>query len=148
MAKRVLILNKYCAGEVPLIEVFEEIVKQEGCLSKERLEELSSALDIPMAKLYSTASFYSFLPTRDKGKYIIRVCNSPSCCLNGSRELLEFIKKELKVELGEVTKDGKFSVVKSECMGACDRAPAMMINDRLYTNLTKPKIREILRSLK
>ena len=142
------LISEYKRGECKLITLFEEIVKSKGFLSFENLNYLSKNLDIPLAKLYTTASFYSFIPTAKKGKYIIRVCNNLSCNLNGSENIIEVLKKELKINLGETTGDGKFSLELTSCIGQCDSAPAMMINNKIYTKLDKTKIRRILRELK
>ena len=142
------LISQYKKGECELITLFEEIVKSKKYLPFEKLNYLSKKLDIPLAKLYTTASFYSLIPTAKKGKYIIRVCNNLSCNLNGSENIMEMLKKELKINLGETTKDGKFSLELTSCIGCCDSAPAMLINNKPYTNLDKTKVRKILRELK
>lgn len=142
------LILKYKKGECKLITLLEEIVKLNGSLSFESLNYLSKNLKIPLAKLYTPASFYSFLPTTKKGKYIIRICNNLSCCLNGSENIIELLKKELRINLGETTKDGKFSLELTSCLGCCDSAPAMMINNKVYVKLDKNKVHEILRELK
>jgi NADH:ubiquinone oxidoreductase subunit E len=142
------LIKNYSCGEITLLEIFEEIARQDGYVSFDKLNSLSRELRIPLAKLYEAASFYSFLPTAKQGKYIIRVCNSPSCYLKGSKSLIAFLKKELKIGLGETTKDGRFTLKKASCMGCCDKAPAMLINGKLYCSLNKSKVREILRGLK
>jgi len=142
------LISQYKKGECELITLFEEIVNSKKYLSFEKLNYLSKKLDIPLAKLHTTASFYSLIPTSKKGKYIIRICNNLSCNLNGSETILEMLKKELKINLGETTKDGKFSLELTSCIGCCDSAPAMLINNKPYVKLDKTKVRKILRELK
>lgn len=142
------LIKKYRSGEVVLLDLLEEIADEDRCVSLKKLEYLSEKLNIPLAKLYATASYYSFLPTTPQGKYVLRICNSPSCYMKGSKNLITFLKEELKIGLSETTKDGKFTLKKTQCLGCCDKAPAMMINDKLYCELTETKLRKILRSLK
>jgi NADH-quinone oxidoreductase subunit E len=142
------LIKKCKGGESEVISILEEIVGSEGYISFERLNWVSIRLGIPLAKLYGVATFYSFLPTEKCGKYIIRVCSSPTCHLNGSKTILDFLKEELKIGLKGTTADGRFTLEKTSCMGQCDKSPAMMINSKVYTNLNKKRIREILKGLK
>jgi NADH:ubiquinone oxidoreductase subunit E len=147
MKKLDLLILKYKKEEYNLLTLLEETVKVKGFLSFETLNYISKNLKIPLAKLYGMASFYSFLPTTKTGKYLIRVCNSPSCYLNGSQKVLEILKK-FGIEVGKTTKDGKFTMELTSCIGCCDSAPAMMINNKVYTNLDRTKIRDIIKRLK
>ncbi|OYT33713.1 MAG: hypothetical protein B6U87_03055 [Candidatus Aenigmarchaeota archaeon ex4484_52] len=142
------IISKYKNNEITLLGLLEEIKKTKRYLSKKTLEKLSMQIQIPVSKLYSIATFYSFFPTTERGKYIIRVCNSPSCYLNNSKKILKILKKELKIDIGQITPDKKFSIELASCIGCCDCAPAMMINDIAYTNLNGERIKEIIRKLK
>jgi NADH-quinone oxidoreductase subunit E len=139
---------QYKKGKCEIISIFEEIVRSEGYISFERLSFVAGELEIPLAKLYGVATFYSFLPTAKCGKYVIRVCVSPTCHMKGSRDILDFLKKELKIGLGGTTADGKFTIEKTSCLGQCDKSPAMMINGKVYTDLNKTRIKEILSKLK
>ena len=85
------------------------------------------------------------LHTEEQGKNIIEICGSPSCYVNGSLNLAKFLEKELKTEFGETTKDKKISIYKTSCIGCCEEAPAMLVNGKAVTNLTKEKIKEIIK---
>jgi NADH-quinone oxidoreductase subunit E len=148
MSKLDNLIKQYKAGDGELISILEEVIRSEGYISFERLSMIGAELEIPLAKLYGVATFYSFLPTAKCGKNIIRVCASPTCHLKGSKDLLDFLKKELKIGLGGTTADGRFTLEKTSCLGQCDKSPAIMINDKVYTNLNKAKIREMLGKLK
>jgi NADH-quinone oxidoreductase subunit E len=124
------------------------IQKEEGYLPKHRLLELAKKKNIPLAKINEVATFYSFLKTKKGGKYIIRICNSPSCYLHNSLNVIATFEKLLGISLGETTKDGKFSLETTSCIGCCDRPPAAMINDTLYIDLTEEKIKEIIATCK
>jgi NADH-quinone oxidoreductase subunit E len=88
------------------------------------------------------------LKIKKQGKHIIELCGSPSCVLNKSREIEDFLEKELKIEIGETTKDKLFSVYKTSCIGCCDEAPAMLIDGKPYTKLTLERVKEILNDFK
>ena len=134
--------------ETVLINRLREIQKKEGYLSEEALKKLSLELKIPISRLYGFATFYSMFYTKKQGKYVIELCASPSCFLNGSWNLENFLKKELKIDIGETTKNGKFSLKKTSCIGCCDKPPAMLLNGKVYTNLSEKKLKEILRKCK
>lgn len=127
-----------------LLPVLEEIQKEYGYLPESCLKDLSKKLSIPLVRIYGVASFYFLFDVKKRGKNIIRVCNSPPCHINGSLNILEFLKKKLKVNVGQTTKNNKFTLELTSCIGCCDKAPAMMINDKVHYNLTEDKIKKIL----
>jgi len=90
------------------------------------------------------ASFYSMFSLKPSGRYVIRLCDSPPCHLVGSKSLLEYLEKKLKIKVGETTPDRLFTLELTSCLGVCAVAPAMMINDEVYGNLTFEKIDKIL----
>ena len=92
--------------------------------------------------------YYFLIHTEKQGKYVIHVCNSPSCFVNNSLNLIKYLQKKLKIKLDQTTKNKKFSLYSTSCIGCCDEAPAMIINGKAYTNLTEKKIDEILKRLK
>ena len=131
-----------------LLNILQEVQDREGYLSEKSLKEISKRYGIPISKLYSVATFYTMLKIEKQGKYVIELCGSPSCVLNGSREIENFLEKELRIEIGETSKDGLFSVYKISCIGCCDEAPAMLINGEPYTKLTVKRVKEILGELR
>jgi len=131
-----------------LLPMLEEIQAKFGYVSEANAHYLSKKTKIPFSKIYGVITFYEMLYTEPKGKYIIRICNSPSCYLNGSLNLIEFLESLLKIKSGEITKDKKFSLEIVSCLGCCDKAPAMTINDKVYDNLDEKKIKKIIFSLK
>lgn len=128
-----------------LLPLLEKIQKKHGYLSEEELKRLSKRLGIHLSEVFGVASFYSSLELKARGKNIIRICNGPPCYLNGSLDLIKFVAKELKIKSGQTTKDKSFYLEIGSCIGCCDKAPAMMINDKVYTNLTKKKIKNLLK---
>ncbi|MFA5108853.1 MAG: NAD(P)H-dependent oxidoreductase subunit E [Candidatus Micrarchaeia archaeon] len=131
-----------------LLNILHEAQNKHGYLSEDVLKELSVSHNIPISQLYSVATFYTMFRTKPQGKYVIHICGSPSCVLNNATTLANFLQKELKIKIGETTKDNLFSLYKTSCIGCCNEAPAMLINAQPYTKLTEKSIREILNNLK
>jgi NADH:ubiquinone oxidoreductase subunit E len=115
-------------------------------LSREAMREISRSLDIPLGEVFGVASFYSFLSTRPRGRNAIRICRSVPCYLRKSEVVIETVAGEIGIGPGESTGDGRFSFDLVSCIGACDAAPAMLVNDDLHGDLTPRKIAQILKS--
>jgi len=113
-------------------------------LSKEDIETCSDYLNVPYSYTTSVASFYTMFSMKPRGRNIIRLCDSPPCHLMGSQSLIDYLKKILKVKMGETTKDGMFTLELTSCLGACGVAPTMMINEEMYGNLTPEAVDIIL----
>ncbi len=123
----------------------KEIQRKHGYLPEDEIRKLSEEVKLPVIEIYSAATFYSMFNVEKKGKTIVRICNSPSCYLNGSLNILEEAKSILGIEVGETTKNGKFSLELSSCIGCCDKAPAIMIDDELIVDVTKEKLKQLLK---
>jgi len=128
-----------------LLELLKEAQKVAGYLSGESLVNVAQSLGLPVSEVYGVASFYSFLTTKPQGRNIIRVCKSVPCFLQNSDTIIDSIRRELGINSGETTPDGRFSFELTNCIGACDKAPAMMINHDVYNDLTPEKISQILK---
>lgn len=124
--------------------ILQEIVDENRYLSDEAMISVARELDISAADVYGTASFYTFLDTEVRGKYIIRICKTISCAMKGKTDILHAIEDTLKIKVGETTSDRKFTLLETNCIGWCHKAPAMLINDTPYTELTPEKVTEIL----
>lgn len=129
-----------------LLPIIQGVVEKEKSLSETAMIEIARELDLPAAEVYGTATFYSFIETKKMGEYIIRVCKTITCSMKGKNQILLAIQDQLNINLGETTPDKKFSLLKTNCLGWCHKAPAMLINDEVYTDLTPEKVREILNS--
>jgi NADH-quinone oxidoreductase E subunit len=141
------VLSKYSAkGDV--IPALQNIQKEFGFLSEEHMELLSKKIKVPLSHISGVATFYSMFKLSPPGKYHISVCRGTACHVHNSAELVKFIEKKLSIKAGEITKDGKFSLECVNCIGACAKAPAMMINDVVYGNLTEKKIEQIINGMK
>ncbi|MDA8088364.1 MAG: NADH-quinone oxidoreductase subunit NuoE [Nitrospiraceae bacterium] len=119
---------------------------QEACgyIPKEAIFELAKRLKTTPAHLYGVATFYDQLSLVPQGRNVIRLCTNMACHVNGAESLLEFLRGKLKITSGNTTSDGRYTIIESECIGSCDRGPAMMVNDDYYYELTPRKIMRIL----
>ena len=133
-------------GRESLLAVMAEEQRKSGYISEEFIAEVAQSLKVPMGKIYGVVTFYSFLSIKPLGRNIIRICKSLPCYLKDSSMIIEAVEKELGIKPGESTSDGRFSFELSNCIGACDKAPAMLINDDLHGSLTPEKIAQILKS--
>lgn len=129
-----------------LLPILQGVVEQEKFLSERSMVEIARELDLPASEVFGTATFYSFLETKKMGKYIIRICKTITCSMKGKNQVLLAIQDMLKIDVGETTPDGTFSLLQTNCLGFCHKAPAMLVNNEVYTELTPEKVREILSS--
>ncbi len=136
--------DKYGRKRENLLHILQGIVEQERYLSDVALTEVARELDLSAAQVYGTATFYTFLDTEPRGKYVIRVCRTISCDMKGKNRIIQAIEDALKIRLGETTQNKKFTLLETNCMGWCHEGPAMLINDQAYTNLTEEKVIEII----
>jgi NADH-quinone oxidoreductase subunit E len=128
-----------------LMPILQGIVERHNYLTDEAMVEVAKELDISAAEVYGTASFYTFLDTSVRGKYVIRVCKTITCSMKGKGDIIETIEEMLKVKVGETTSDKMFSLIETNCIGWCHKAPAILINDIPYTELTSEKVVEIIK---
>ena len=135
--------NQNADGQGLLMQL-KETQRKSGYLSDEVMRELAESLGFTVSEVYGVATFYSFLATRPNGRNVIRACKSLPCCLKDSQVIISSVKDAIGIGVGETTPDGRFSFELVNCIGACDNAPAMLINDDLHDGLTPSKIAQIL----
>jgi len=119
-----------------------------GYVPEELIAELAQSSGISISEVYGVVTFYSFLSTKPLGRNVIRICKSLPCFLKSSQTIIESVEKEIGIKPGETTSDGRFSLQLTNCIGICDKAPAMMINNDVHVNLTPRKISQILKTYK
>jgi NADH-quinone oxidoreductase subunit E len=129
-----------------LLALLEEEQRKSGYVSREYIAEVAGSLNLPTGEVYGVATFYSFLSTRPLGRNIIRICKCVPCHLKNSQMVIESLEKELGIRPGETTPDGRFSLELTNCIGACDKAPAMLVNNDVHGNLSPDKAAQILKS--
>jgi NADH-quinone oxidoreductase subunit E len=130
---------------MPTLRIVQEV--NGGYLTPELMDEVAAYLGMQPAAVYEVATFYSMYEHQPVGKHKICVCHNISCLLRDVDDLIEYLKEKLGVDIGEVTPDGRFSIKKVECLGACGEAPVAMIGKEYYGNLTRERLDELLESL-
>lgn len=138
------ILQKYSKEKDQLISILNDVQERYGYIPKQSQIVISEYLSIPMAEIYGVITFYSRFTLTPKGKYNISICLGTACFVKGSQNLLDRAKERLKIEPGEVTPDGKFSIDDVRCVGACGLAPVFMVNDEVYGNATVKQLDEVI----
>ncbi len=126
---------------IPVLHKAQEIY---GYLPLEVQTMIAEGLDVPLAEIYGIVTFYTQFSLNPKGEYQIGVCLGTACYVKGSGDILEEIKEILKIDVGECTPDGKFSLEATRCVGACGLAPVVTINEDVYGRLNKGEIGAIL----
>jgi NADH-quinone oxidoreductase E subunit len=142
-----VILSHYPHKRAAVLPVLTLAKKEFGWISPEVAEYVGSLMGYPASDMLSVATFYTMLPKKPVGKYHMEVCRNVSCWLAGTYACVDEIKRRLKIDVGGMTPDGKFSLALTECLGSCGTAPAMEVGDRYYENLTPQRIGEIIETL-
>lgn len=140
------ILDRYKgAGREALIPLLQDVQEQEGFLSHQAVVEIGKWLNLPVSKVYGVATFYNQFRFQAQGKFHIQICRGTACHVKGSLSILESLQRELKIDAGQTTRDGLFSLEVVACIGACGLAPVLAINGEFYAKVTPERITEILR---
>ena len=130
------------------VDVMFAIQDHYGYLSNEALADAAALLGMTPLELDELATFYTFTYREPVGKYVIHVCDSVVCWMNGYETLHDYLCRKLGISLGETTPDGLFTLLPVCCIGYCDRSPAILVNRRVHGNLTPEKIEQIIETLK
>jgi NADH-quinone oxidoreductase subunit E len=141
-------LSRYEDKRSAIIPALYKVQEEKGWVSPEAIKELSSLMEIPESWINEVMSFYTMFNQKPVGKYHVQVCCNVSCAMNGGRELADHICKSLGVKDGEISTDGRYTVSRVECLGACDKAPMMQVNDDYHEGLTKESALEILKGMR
>ncbi len=130
------------------VEALNIVQRRRGWVSDDAMKGVAAMLDMTADELDAVATFYSFIFRKPVGRHVILVCDSISCWVMGYNPLLASIMKKLGVGFGETTRDKRFTLLPISCLGACDRAPAMMVDEDLYGPVTPEMMDEILERYK
>lgn len=142
-------LARYETKESAIIPSLYCVQKENnGWVSEDAIAHLSQLMDIPEARINEVFHFYTMFNKEPVGKYHVQVCCNVACAMAGTREITATFLDEYNVKEGEMTSDGKFTFTKVECLGACDKAPMMQINEDYYEDLTPESARKLLKDLK
>lgn len=138
------ILARYPSKDSALMPVLYVAQDEFGYLSDEAKMYVADLLGLPPAKVYSVSTFYSMYKNKPMGRNLIQICTNLSCSLLGAEHLRDYMCGKIGAAEGEISTDGKFSLVTMECLGGCGTAPVMMVNQDYYENLNEKYIDEIL----
>ncbi len=138
----------YETKQATCIEALKIVQKHRGWISDDAVKDIAAFLEMSPDEVDSVASFYNLIFRHPVGRNVILLCDSVSCWVMGSTAIGEHIKQKLGIDYGQTTKDDRFTLLPIACLGTCDHAPAMMINQDTHRNLTPDKIDDILEKYK
>jgi len=134
--------------EAASIEALKVVQKRRGWVSDESIRDVASLLDMTPAELDAVATFFNFIYRKPVGRHVIAICDSMVCWSLGYDPLREVLRKKLGIGLGETTQDDRFTLLPAACLGACDRAPAMLVDEDLHGPVTPEMMDGILEKYK
>ena len=141
------IFKTYLPEKNNLIQILNEVQDEYGYIPELVQNKISGFLKIPMAEIYGVITFYSRFTLEPKGKYTISVCLGTACYVKASQKIMDRLVERLKIEPGQTTGDGMFSIDQTRCVGACGLAPVFTVNGEVYGKATVKKLDEVLDSL-
>ncbi len=131
-----------------LIPILQQVQEEYRYLPPQVLTYVATALDMPIAEVYGVATFYAHFSLEAKGKYIVKVCDGTACHVKGSTRLIDTLYKQLKLNRNKLTTDDMmFTVEAVSCLGACGLAPVMVVNDKVYGEVSEKRCEEIIQSI-
>ncbi len=131
-----------------VIEAYHALQKEFNYIPKGAIEEAARVFGLSEAQAYGVATFYSYLSTEPRGKYIIRMCESAPCHIAGADKVIKAFEKQLGIEVGQTTSDGKFTLELTECVGQCQETPVVTINSVPYHGITEEQVALVLSKCK
>jgi [NiFe] hydrogenase diaphorase moiety large subunit len=137
-------VKQYGSNRSALIPVMEEVQREYGHISEYVMQIVADILDIHPVEVDSVVSFYSFLGHKSKGRFIVRLCRTISCEMQYKERVAQQLENDLGIRFGETTANGHFTLEWANCLGMCDQGPAMLVNERIYTQVTPEKVHDIL----
>ncbi len=136
--------SRYEAGSAAAIDALKLVQRRRGWVSNDDVAEIAALLDMPPAELGGIATFYNLIYLRPVGRKVIHYCNSVCCWMLGAEQNRRHIEERLQIGLGETTADGEYTLLPIVCLGACDKAPVMMIGDETHMNVDRAAIDHIV----
>ena len=141
------LLGRYPDRQAAVIPALHLAQQEFGYITQEVEDYVAGLLQIPPTDVHQVFTFYTMFRDRPVGKYHIKVCESVACHIMGATNVLDYLRKKLGIDVGQTTPDGRFTLTTVECLGACEMAPMMQVNDDFYGPLDEKKLDEILESL-
>ncbi len=150
--KTIELIKEICASfgnkEGELINVLHQVQSKLGYLPAEVQEVIARELNMSVAKVYGVVTFYSFFTMKPQGEFPISICMGTACYVRGAEQILSELKRQLKIEVGQTTADGKFSLSSLRCVGACGLAPVVMVGEKVFGRVTPPQVFKIIEEYK
>jgi len=137
-------VGRYERPEAARVDALKIVQSHRGWVSDESLKDVADLLGMTPEELEAVATFYNLIFRRPVGRHVILVCNSVSCWVMGYERIVEYLAQRLGIGLGETTTDGRFTLLPVVCLGACDQAPALMVDGQLHGDLTRERIDGVL----
>ncbi|MFA6216884.1 MAG: NADH-quinone oxidoreductase subunit NuoE [Candidatus Omnitrophota bacterium] len=134
--------------ESNLISILHKAQELYGYLSKEVMDDVATRMNIPTAHIWGVATFYHYFNLKPKGKHTVSICLGTACYVKGADQILDAIREELMIDVGQTSEDDLFTLQEARCLGTCGLAPVVMIDEKIYGNLTPKKTIEILQGYK
>ena len=141
------VFSRYKGVRGDIIPILQDIQKELGYVPTEAMEETANFLKVPRSAVYGVATFYAQFYFEKRGEHIIRICRGTACHVKGSLEIMEAICRKLDVEPGGTSKDGKFTLERVACVGSCALAPVVVIDDKVFADMTPDKTEKLLDSI-
>lgn len=143
------IIEQYDRSSQNILYILKEIQNRDSNnqIREEYSKVVSKEMNVSLAEIYEIITFYSMLSSKKQGKYIIEVCTSGPCYVTKSKDIVDYLKNKLEINMGETTKDFMFTLKSTSCIGACDISPVIVVNKKVYGNLTIDKVDEIINKL-
>lgn len=142
------IIAGYASKPGGVIEAYHALQREFNYIPKEAIPEAARVFGLSEAQAFGVATFYSYLSTEPRGKYIIRMCESAPCHIAGADQVLKAFEKELGIQVGQTTSDGKFTLELTECIGQCQETPVVTINSVPYPGVTEDQVALVLSKCK
>jgi NADH:ubiquinone oxidoreductase subunit E len=140
----VTLADRYGRGRHALMPILQAVQEKYHSISDFAMQEIAGALQVHPVEVYAVVTFFAFLGTERKGRFILRLCRTISCDMQNKDAIARQLEADLGIQFGETTGDGKFTLEWANCMGMCDQGPALLVNDQVFTRLTVDKVQEIL----
>jgi len=141
------ILAKYPQKRAATLPILHLIQSEHGCLPQEVEHFVAGIVDVPPVKVREVIKFYTLFYEKKPGKYHFQVCRSLSCWLRGAPQIVQMLEDRLNLKSGETSEDGKFTITEVECLGACEIAPMLQLNDDYIGPLTRESLDELIKDL-
>jgi len=142
------IIKQYKGNESAILAILQDIQLKEKYLSKEALEEVSQKMHIPMTHVFRLATFYNALSIKPRGRHQLNVCLGTACHVRGGNKIIDKLSRDLGIQVGETTKDKRFTLESVRCVGCCSLGPVMVVDGNVFGRLTQEKVPGLLKEFK